>query len=70
MVHVRLGAQERTKQLTGFGVPEHYAKFLTYLETFTATGVEERMNDAVEKVTGKPAQSFEDFAEQNKAVWV
>lgn len=70
MVHVRLGAEEKTKLLMGFGLADHYAKFLTFLETSAATGVEERMNDAVEKVTGKPPQSFEDFAEQNKAVWV
>jgi len=69
VVHVKLTAEERSQQLVGFGLPEHYAKFLTWLETSTANGDEERMNDAVKRVTGRLPQSFDAFAQQNKSAW-
>ena len=50
-------------------MPEHYANFLTFLEASAAKGEEERMNDAVERVTGQPPQDFDSFVQQHKAVW-
>ena len=51
------------------GAPEPTAHFMATLETMTAAGREERMNNAVEKVTGHPPQTFDAFARENKSVW-
>lgn len=67
--HVKLSEEERTKKLMSFGLPEDYAKFLTYLEVTSARGSEDMMNDAVEKVTGRRPQTFDAFANENMAVW-
>lgn len=69
VVHIKLSDDQRTQQLMSFGLPEHYAKFLTFLEVSSANGAEDRMNDAVERVCGRPPQTFDAFAQQNKAVW-
>ena len=68
-MHVKLSEEDRVKQLLDVGVPEHYAIFLTSLEAGTAGGMEERSNDVVEKVTGRPAQTFDAWVQQNKVVW-
>jgi hypothetical protein len=67
--HVKLTGDQRVQRFLGFGMPEHYANFLTFLETSAAKGAEERMNDAVEELTGRPPQTFGSFAQQNKLVW-
>ncbi|KAI9794246.1 MAG: hypothetical protein M1816_006172 [Peltula sp. TS41687] len=70
IVHVKLSPDQETRRLIkDVGMDEDYAKLLTYLEVISADGVEERMNDAVERVTGRPPLKFDDFAQQNKAVW-
>lgn len=69
IVHEKLTEEQRTQRFLGYGLTEHSAKFLTFLEVSAAKGVEERMNDAVEKVTGQPPQSFDDFAQQKKSAW-
>ncbi|KAI9787066.1 MAG: hypothetical protein M1816_007737 [Peltula sp. TS41687] len=69
IVHVRLTGEERTQQLMSRGLPEHYAKLITFLEGTTANGHEERMNAAVERVTGRPPIKFDEFAQQNKTAW-
>lgn len=61
--------EERKKSLLAAGLPQHYADFVTYLEVLAAQGHEERQGDDVEKVTGKPPQSFDAFAQKNKAAW-
>ena len=50
-------------------MPEFYVKFLTSLEVGSAGGMEERVNDDVERVTGRPPQKFDDWVQENKAVW-
>lgn len=52
-----------------YGLPEHYAKLLTSLEVSAADGVEDRINDAVERVTGRPPQKFDAFAQEHKTAW-
>jgi festuclavine dehydrogenase len=39
------------------------------LEIKTADKREERTNDVVEKVTGRPPQTFDSFVQENKSVW-
>lgn len=69
IVHVKLTQEERVVSYIGQGLPEYYAKFMTFLETGTATGMEERTSDAVEQVTGQPGQTFDAFAKENQAAW-
>jgi hypothetical protein len=54
---------------TGF-VPADYAVMLRWLTGTIIAGDGSRPNDDVEKVTGRPATSFRDFAEQNAAAQV
>ncbi|OZJ04494.1 hypothetical protein BZG36_02663 [Bifiguratus adelaidae] len=69
VVHVKLTDEQRTQRFMSYGLPEHYANFLTSLEVSAASGVEDRMNDAVERVTGRPSQKFDVFAQQHKTAW-
>ena len=69
IVHVKLTEEQRIEKFLSFGMPEHYARFLTFLEGSVAKGEEERMNDAVERVTGRPPQDFASFAQQHETVW-
>lgn len=70
IVNVKLTDEERVLSYIGQGLPEYYAKFMTYLETGTARGIEEeRTSDAVERVTGRTGHTFDAFAEENKAAW-
>ena len=69
-MHVKLTDEQRTQVLTNtVGLPEDFAKFLTYLEVLAANGSEDVMNDVVEQVTGRPPQKFDAFAQENKAAW-
>jgi festuclavine dehydrogenase len=69
IVHVRLSETERVQQYLSKGLPDFYAGILTYLEVGSAGGMEERLNGDVEKVTGRPPQKFDDWVQENKAVW-
>jgi festuclavine dehydrogenase len=68
-VHVKLSEEEKVQRFMSAGMPEHYAKFLAGIEAGSAKGMEERENNAVERVTGKPAQRFDDWVQQNKTAW-
>lgn len=50
-------------------MPKHYAKFLAFLEAGSATGMEERSNDAVQRVTGRPPMNFDAWVQQNKTAF-
>lgn len=67
--HIKLTGEERSQQLISFGVPEQFAKFLTWIEVITAEGGEESLGDAVEQVTLRPPKTFDAFVEQTKAAW-
>lgn len=67
ITHVNLTGEQRIQRLMSVGLPEHYAKFLTFLEVSAGNGDENRMNDAAERVTGRPPQTFDEFAQQCKA---
>ena len=67
-MHVKVSETERVQQYLDKGLPEFYAKFLTSLEVGSAGGMEERVTDDVERVTGRPPQKFDDWVQENKAV--
>lgn len=69
IVNVKPTEEERKKALTDAGMPQHYADFLTSLELIAARGEEAWEGNDVEKVTGKPPISFDEFAKSKKAAW-
>lgn len=66
---MRLTKEQRVQKYQSIGLPEHLAEFVTSLELASADGLEERTNDVVERVTGRPATPFDVFVEENKALW-
>lgn len=69
IVHVKLSQEQSVQRYLSLGLPEHYAKVLSSLEVASAHGTEERMNDAVETLTGRPPQNFDAWVQQNKKAW-
>ena len=68
--HVKLAPEEKVQKLLKMGIPEPPARFLIMLEVDSAGGSEEREGDAVEKVTGRKPQRFEEWMAENKGVWL
>lgn len=69
VVHVKLSEEERAQKQQSEGMPEAVANFLAWIEGLSAGGAEERSDDSVEKVTGRPPQTFDAWVQQNKATW-
>ena len=69
IVHVKLSQEDRKQNLLSEGQPEDIAFLLAWVETQAAAGLEERLDDSVEKVTGRPPKSFDTFVKQNRATW-
>lgn len=69
--HVKLSGEERKRKFKEVvpGMPEHIVGFLTWLEEGAKGGMEERMNQVVEELTGRKPMGFEEFARENKGVW-
>ncbi|KAI0901789.1 NAD(P)-binding protein [Annulohypoxylon nitens] len=67
--HVKLDEAGRIEGLVNAGLSDYFARFLTNLELLASKDFEKGTSDAVERVTGHPPQSFEKFAEANKAAW-
>jgi hypothetical protein len=67
--HVKISEGEKVQRFLDAGFPEHYGKFLAYLEASSAKGIEERMNDVVENVTGRPPQKFDEWVAENRAAF-
>lgn len=67
--HVRLDPLDLARKFTEFGLDENYSNILAQLDNFLAGGSEARTTDAVERLTGRSAQSFSAFAEAHKDSW-
>lgn len=67
--HVKVTGEQRYEGFKSYGLSDHYAKMLVDLEKAAANGTEDKLNDVVERVTGRPAQTFDAFAQEHKAVW-
>ena len=48
------------------GIPDGFAGFLAALDTMVANGGEERLNNVVGQVIGRPPKSFRAYIEENK----
>ena len=70
VVHARLSEQQGVQRSLNLSMAEHYAKFLPYPEVTNANGAEERMNDALKQVTGRPRQSLDAWMPQGRQMGV
>lgn len=66
IVHVRVSKEESAQHHMEAGVPEHYAKFLAWLEADYTKRVL-TTNDVVERVIGRPPQNFDAWIQENKS---
>jgi hypothetical protein len=57
------------QNLVQAGVSDYYAKFLTNVEVKASENLEASLDDAVEKVTGRPPKSIDTFMKDNAALW-
>lgn len=69
IVHVKVSEEERVQKLTAEGWPEGVPHLLAWVESQMALGLDERLDDAVEKVTGRPPQKIDTFLQDNKSTW-
>lgn len=56
--------------LLGAGLPEDYADFMVFIAGNLKQGHSSPIVDSVKKITGKDPISFDEYAEQNKKVWL
>ncbi|THV48099.1 hypothetical protein BGAL_0268g00100 [Botrytis galanthina] len=70
ITHVKVTGEERIQMHVSMGLPEDLACYLTSLEVMTANGGEVRRNDVVEKIGGHKPKTFDEFAEENKNLWI
>ncbi|TGO33800.1 hypothetical protein BHYA_0226g00070 [Botrytis hyacinthi] len=70
ITHVKVRGEERIQIHVSIGLPKDLACYLTSLEVMTANGGEVRRNDVVEKIGGHKPKTFDEFAEENKNLWI
>jgi uncharacterized protein YbjT (DUF2867 family) len=59
--HVPVTVDQYVALLTAQGVPAEFAAVLVEVESQVRDGFEDRVTDAVERVTGRPARSYRAF---------
>ncbi|GGV36223.1 oxidoreductase [Streptomyces longisporoflavus] len=57
------------ERLVTAGIPEAFARLLAAMDDSIAHGSEDRVDPAVERVTGRAPRSFADFAARHAAAW-
>jgi uncharacterized protein YbjT (DUF2867 family) len=67
--HVDLDRDAWIAGVIANGIPPEYGVVLRQLTETIASGNGARPNDSVERITGKPARTFRDFAWENSAAW-
>lgn len=71
ITHVSVSPEELRRRFIDIeGWPEQYAKLMVWLYEQTAAGDEAKMNDHVEKITGRKPMSLEHWATLNKEAFV
>jgi len=66
---VRISEKELAEDLQSFDLQPDYAQVLAALDTAVSNGLEERLNDNVLSVTGRPPKLFQEFVSENRKVW-
>ncbi|MBU7314915.1 NmrA family NAD(P)-binding protein [Paenibacillus oleatilyticus] len=68
--HVHTDTEQLAAGFIQAGMPEEYAFFLAGLDqAIKEDGTEDLVTDVVERLTGRPPRSFEDFVRSNAAFW-
>ena len=67
--HRRVTPAEVARRHIANGVPELTAQMLGFADVAISNGAEDRVTDAVEKLSGEAPVSFEAFAARDKADW-
>lgn len=67
--HRSVPAAEFRERLVAGGIPEAFARVLAAMDDGIAHGAEDRVDPTVERVTGRPARGFADFAAEHAAAW-
>ena len=62
-------AELAERHVSHSGLPETYAQTLAAMDANIAAGSEDRITDAVTRMTGRPAQRLADFVVANADVW-
>ncbi|MFC8124895.1 NAD(P)H-binding protein [Streptomyces sp. NPDC057302] len=57
------------ERLVAAGMPEAFARVLAAMDDGIAHGSEDRVAPTVERITGRPARGFADFAAEHAAEW-
>lgn len=67
--HVKLDEEGRIHGLVQAGLSDYFARFLTRLELSASRNSEMATSNAIKSVTGHLPKSFEEFVQENRAVW-
>ncbi|MEU6766257.1 NmrA family NAD(P)-binding protein [Streptomyces sp. NPDC046853] len=67
--HRSVPVAQLRERLVAAGIPEAFAGALAAMDDSIAHGSEDRVDPAVERITGRAARSFADFAAENAAKW-
>ncbi|TCP66546.1 ergot alkaloid biosynthesis protein [Baia soyae] len=67
--HVDISTEKLRDMMVGVGMPEDYASILAGMEEGIRNGLEDRVTDTVERVTGRAPRSLRDFVVANSSVW-
>jgi uncharacterized protein YbjT (DUF2867 family) len=62
--HRAVTVAELARRITDYGIPADFAALLAALDEDIGNGSEDRVTGTVERVTGRPARSFQAFAER------
>lgn len=67
--HRPVQVAEFRERLTAIGIPEAFARMLAAMDDAIAHGSEDRVDPAVQRLTGRPARAFADFAAEHAPEW-
>jgi len=70
IIHQKLSEGQKTELMLRQALDWEQAKFLTFVDVEASKGAEEGSNDVIEKITGRPPKTFEEFLEAHKPIWV
>jgi len=59
--HRSVPAEDAARRITAHGVPAEFAKALGAMDVAISGGAEDRVTDTVQRITGRPACTFDDF---------
>ena len=60
--HRSVSADDAAQRIAAHGIPDEFARALAAMDVAISGGAEDRVTDTVDRVTGRPARSFGDFA--------